>query len=303
MTMRRIRTYHEVDAPGSAEILDQVLEQRRRLERRLASVRRVVAVASGKGGVGKSALTANLAAALAAHGHRVGALDADLNGPSLAAMLGADHAPLRVDDLGVHPALGAAGVRTISTALLLRDAETPLRWREPDDGGFVWQGALETGTLREFLADVAWGELDYLLVDMPPGTDRLAPPLLVPKLDAAILVPPPSEAARAVVARAVTLARDAGIPVIGLVANMCAFVCEGCGRATSLFPDDGARRLADAAGLPLWAEIPFDPPLAAATDAGSPPPASMAQDSPAGRAILDLAVRLEHEIRPTGGPP
>lgn len=291
--MRRIRTYHEVEATG-AELLDQVVAQRRRLDDRLARVRHVVAVASGKGGVGKSLVTANLAAALARSGRRVGAADADLNGPSLARMLGAAATPLEVDAAGVQPARGAAGVRVISMDLLLAGGDAPVRWREPAEGGFIWQSTLETGALREFLADVAWGELDYLFIDMPPGSDKLGRLLqLVPGLAGVLLVTIPSEMARAVVARSARLLKDAGLERIGLVANMTSHVCAGCGRVEPLFSADGARRLAAAAGLPLWAEIPFDPRLAELTDAGRPP---LEHGASAAAALEALAERVEGEL-------
>ncbi|MFW6079873.1 MAG: P-loop NTPase [Gemmatimonadota bacterium] len=298
--MRKIRTYHEVDDEAGREVLDQVLAQRDRLARRLADVRHVVAVASGKGGVGKSAVTANLAALLTARGHRVGAVDADLNGPSLARMLGADRRePLHVGEDGVSPATGATtGVRVISMDLLLEAEETPVAWRGAEGSAMaesIWRGSIETGALREFLGDIAWGELDYLFVDVPPGTDRLARLLdLVPRPDALLLVTTPSEAARFVVAKSVRQAADAGLPTVGLVANMTAYVCEGCGHAAPLFPADGARRLAEAADAPLWAEIPFDPRLAVATDAGRPYGLD-GGDSPAAIALRTLADRLETE--------
>mgnify|MGYP001100830409 CR=1 FL=1 len=269
--MRRFRTYHEVDAEGRGEVSEQVAAQLSRLARRLETVGAVWLVASGKGGVGKSAVTANLAAALARAGLRVGALDADLNGPSLARMLGAGSG-LRVDDDGVHPATGAGGVRVVSMDLLLAGDDAPLRWRGPGAIDFVSQSALETGALREFLADVTWGELDVLLLDLPPGTDKLHRAYkLIPDVAGVLLVTTPSEAARAVVARSLRLARELGADPVGLVANMTARVCPECGHAEPLYDADGARRLADETGAALWAEIPFEPALARETDAGRPP--------------------------------
>lgn len=298
--MRRIRTYHEVEDPAGREVLDQVVAQRRRLGERLAGVRHVVAIGSGKGGVGKSAVTANVAAALAARGLRVGAADADLNGPSLARMLGAAGQRLRVGEDGVEPAAGAGGVRVLSMDLLLAADDAPLRWRgagaaADDAAEFLWQSSFETGALREFLADTVWGELDFLLIDIAPGTDKLARLFrLLPEPPVTVLVTTPSEMARFVVAKSVRLARDAGAPAIGLVANMSAYVCDGCGRTTPLYHADGARRLADEAGVPLWAEIPFDPRLAASTDAGAPFVLGT-RDAPAARALDALADRLEHD--------
>lgn len=287
---RRIRTYAEVEKGTGSELLEQVLAQRGRLGQRLAGVRRVVPVLSGKGGVGKSAVTANLAAALAASGRRVGALDADLNGPSLARMLAA-RGPLGDGPGGISPARGVEGVGVVSMELLQGESDAPLRWREPSSGGWLWQSSMETGALREFLSDVAWGALDVLLVDVPPGTDKIARLLeLVPSPHRALLVTTPSEAARAVVARSARQLREAAVDV-GLVANMTAWVCPDCGSSTDLFPAAGAERLADETGLPLLARIPFDPRFGADTDAGRPFVLER-PDQPAARALWALADAL-----------
>src|SRR5688572_5933645 len=186
--MRKIRTYNQVDPAAGRELLDQVLAQHRRLQERLAKVGAVVAVMSGKGGVGKSAVTANLAAALAARGLRVGAVDADLNGPSLARMLGASRERLVDREDGVEPAKGSAGVKVVSMELFQADEDAPLRWRASAGHGFVWQSAAETGALREFLSDVIWGELDFLLVDVPPGVDKVSRLLELVKPQRTLLV-------------------------------------------------------------------------------------------------------------------
>jgi ATP-binding protein involved in chromosome partitioning len=296
--MRTFRTYHDVDPDPSADVPAQVGAQLRRLAERLATVRAVWFVASGKGGVGKSAVTANVGAALAARGLRVGALDGDVNGPSLARMLGADRASLQVGDAGIRPADGAAGTRVMSMDLLLEAEDAPVRWREPAGfGGFIWQSALETGALREFLADVEWGELDFLLVDLAPGTDKLRRAFeLLPRPAGVLLVTTPSEAARFVVTRSARLLRDLGAPRAGLVANMAGHVCGACGHREPLFDDDGARRLAAEAEMETWAEIPFHPVLASATDHGRPV-VLHDPDNPAARALLGLADRVATTLR------
>jgi ATP-binding protein involved in chromosome partitioning len=298
--MRTFRTYNDLEADPAADLPAQVGAQLERLERRLARVRGVWIIASGKGGVGKSAVTANLAAALANRSLRVGALDGDLNGPSLARMLGAGRGPLRVDADGVRPAAGAGGTRVMSMDLLLGNDDSPVAWREPDAfGAFIWQSTLETGTLREFMADVAWGDLDLLLVDLPPGTDKLRRAFeLVPKPAGVLLVTTPSEAARFVVLRSVRLVRHLGVPRIGLVANMTGHVCGACGHQEPLFGQDGARRLTDETDVEAWAEIPFHPALARATDYGRP---VVLDDpgNPAAAALLALADRVASTLETT----
>jgi ATP-binding protein involved in chromosome partitioning len=290
--MRKIRSYREVTHDTGSELLEQVVEQQERLAARLSKVGAVVAVASGKGGVGKSAVTANLAVALAGRGLSIGAADGDLNGPSLGRMLGVSGSRLADRAEGVEPAIGPSGVRVMSMELLQQEDDAPLRWREPSMGGFIWQSALETGALREFLGDVTWGELDVLLVDVPPGTDKIGRLLeLVPGLDQMILVTNPSETARFVVSKSVRMAREAGVPTIALVANMTEYVCPSCGHASQLFQGDGARRLAEESGVPLWADIPFDPRLGASTDLGT----SLITEDPnaaSSRALLALADRV-----------
>jgi ATP-binding protein involved in chromosome partitioning len=293
--MRRFRTYHEVPHATDSGILEQVLEQRSRLQRRLEGVRTVAAVVSGKGGVGKSALTANLAAALALRGARVGALDADLNGPSLGRMLAVARAPLSEDEYGVQPALGAFGVRVMSMDLMLGAADAPLRWKGPSGDSFIWRGTAEAGALREFLSDVTWGLLEWLLIDLPPGTDRIERLLdLVPRPDIVLLVATPSEIARFVVGKSARLLREAGVPRVAIVANMTSYV-DDVGASHPLFSAGSVDLLAEEAGLPVWGDIPFEPALAALTDAGKPI-VSVLPEARASRAIAALADRLESAV-------
>jgi len=269
----------------AVDVLGQVVAQRAAVARRLASVRRVVAIASGKGGVGKSLLTANLAAALATDSARVGVLDADIHGPSAALMLGARGQRPQLGPEGVRPAIGVCDVRVMSMDLLLKDDGSAVRWRHFGglaDDTFVWRGTLEANVLREFLADTDWGELDYLLVDMPPGADRFDTLLrLLPDLGGATMVTTPSEASVLVVRRAAAAAQQSGARILGLVENMAA--TSGPGRGRDLAAD---------LGIPFLASVPFDPDLARNTEAGRP---GVLIDpwAPGARAILELANRLK----------
>ena len=299
--MRKIRTYKDVTHDTGSGLLEQVVDQQHRLADRLALVRSVVAVASGKGGVGKSAITANLAAALAGRGLAVGAVDADLNGPSLARMLGVSGARLADRASGVEPAESPSGVRVMSMEFLQQEEDAPLRWREPEMGRFIWQSTLETGVLREFLGDVEWGELDVLLVDVPPGTDKIARLLeLVPELDQMLMVTTPSETSRFVVSKSVRMAREAAVGTVALVANMVGHTCPECGHVSELFMGDGVKRLEEESGVPVWAQIPFDPRFGAATDSGTPLVITD-PDAPSCQAILALADRVEEQVGIRGG--
>jgi len=296
--MRKFRTYHEVEHATGSQLLEQVLQQRERLQNRLARVRSVVAVASGKGGVGKSAVTANLAVTLASRGLRVGAVDADLNGPSLARMLGLAGTSLGDGPDGVTPASGESGVRLISMELLQEGDDAPLRWKEPESDTFLWQSSMETSALREFLGDVAWGDLDFLLVDVPPGTDKIRRLLeLVPRLHGVVMVTTPGEMARSVVARSLHLVQEVGVPVVGLVSNMSSYLCPDCGSRHTLFPGDAPDELSRRFRVPVWVEIPFDPRMGEATDRGR----SRVLEDPDGALATGfglLADRLSRELPP-----
>jgi ATP-binding protein involved in chromosome partitioning len=289
---KKPRRYADVAGPTVSGILEQVNQQRERLEARLASVGAVVAVASGKGGVGKSAVTANLAVTLARRGARVGVVDADLNGPSQGHMLGLLGKRLGDGADGVEPPEGVAGIRAVSTELLLAEG-MPVRWRGPQTDRFVWQGITEATALREFLSDVVWGELDYLLVDIPPGTDKIGRFLdLVPAPDQLLMVTIPSRVASAVVRRSAAEVREARVACVALVVNMSGYAGEGGGATLPLFSGAGVADLARSLDLDLWAEIPFDPVFGEATDRGEPPGAD--GSSAVARALHDLAERVEH---------
>ena len=277
-----------------SELLEQVLGQRARVSARLDTIGAVIAVASGKGGVGKSAVTANLAVSLARRGARVGVVDADLNGPSLGRMLGLLGSKLVDGSEGVLPPAGADGVLGMSSELLLQE-DAPLRWKGPDSDRFIWQGVTEAAMLREFLSDVVWGELDYLLVDIPPGTDKIGRFLdLVPTPAGVLVVTIPSEVALSVVSRSVTSLREAGVESIGIVGNMSGYTSPDAEQPLPLFSGDGIRRLTESTGLELWAEIPFDPGMGSRTDRGDPAGAS--DDSVFGRAFQALADRVEQGV-------
>ena len=286
-------------ASDKSNVLEQVLAQRERVAARLAHVKYVVAVMSGKGGVGKSALTANLAAAFGMHGRSVGVLDADIHGASAAAMLGARGQQVVLGTTGVRPCIGVADVRVMSMDLFLDDESTPVNWRHP--GGlaadtFVWRGTLEANVLREFLADTDWGALDYLLIDMPPGADRFETlARFVPDLSGTLVVTIPSQASHLVVRRAIAAVRQAGVPILGLVENMAGLVGPLGEVMYELFPGGDGASFAAEVDVPYLSTVPFDPLLARTTDGGRPFVLEHG-DTLTGQAILALAQQIEEIV-------
>ncbi len=266
-----MKTYKDIIGDGGSQILEQVAEHQQKLARRLADVKHIIAVMSGKGGVGKSALTLNLASALALDGHSVGIVDTDINGASIAKMAGVRGQRLRMSSDGVHPAIGDLGINIMSIDLFLPGENNPVIWDAPTQkDAFTWRGMMEANTIREFFADTIWGKLDFLLIDLPPGTDKLPNIVdLLPKISGTLIVTIPSGLSQFVVEKSIKMALDVlQTPVIGLVENMSAIVCESCGKREPLFPSGQSGKLAAAYGIPVLGNIPFDPKMAIAADDG-----------------------------------
>jgi ATP-binding protein involved in chromosome partitioning len=269
-----VKTHADLPGDAGSAVLEQVVAQRERLAERLAKVKRVIAVMSGKGGVGKSALTANLAATMADQGMRVGAIDADVNGATLAQMLGARWQQLRLTPDGVTPAIGAAGVKLMSIDLLLASDGTPVRWRAFDglaQDSFIWRGTMETTAVREMLADTNWGELDMLILDLPPGVERYSTlARLIPSMTS-LAVTIPSAASHLVVGRTLRAAQDISGEILGLVENMSGYVCPNCWEVGTLFSGEHeGQALAKELEIPFLGSIPFDTRLTRACAEGRP---------------------------------
>jgi ATP-binding protein involved in chromosome partitioning len=254
-----------------AKVVQQITEQMKAVKNRMASVRHKMVVMSGKGGVGKSMTTVNLALALARQGHRVGVLDVDLNGPCVPQMLGMRGRRFTLTPEGAVPPVGPLGLKVGSMDFFL-DELAPVRWKGPMDLSPVWLGVMEMNVIREFIADIVWGETEFLLADLPPGAAADKPPVIasfIPDLDGAIVVTTPSAVASDVVQKSIAYARDLGIKVLGLVENMSLFRCPQCGTESELFEGD-TEALCRALDLPLLGRIPFDRTLARSFDKGTP---------------------------------
>jgi ATP-binding protein involved in chromosome partitioning len=290
-----MKTYADIVGDGGSNVLAQVQQQAARLQERLRNIRHIVAVVSGKGGVGKSTVTVNLAAAYAMHGHHVGVLDADINGPSVAKMLGVRGYTPQVTPHGVTPATGALEMRVMSMDLFLPDDATPVLWKAPtQQEAFVWRSTMEMTALRELLTDTIWGELDCLFLDLPPGTERLPNVAgLLPFMAGALMVTIPSQVSQLIVQKSLTLAKEV-LPgrIIGLVDNMQGYVCAHCHTVGELFPESHSAAIATALQVPYLGGIPFDPRLALAADQGHPFVLERSETL-AGQTFLGLADMLQ----------
>ncbi len=287
-----MKSYKELPNDAGSNIIGQVTAQANRLQKRLVSVKHTVAIVSGKGGVGKSALTANLATALTLNGNTVGGVDADINGPTLAKMMGVRNAELAYTPTGVNPAITTLGTKLISMDLLLAADDAPVLWNaHTQKDAFTWRSTMEVGALREFIADTEWGTLDYLLLDLPPGTDRLPNVVeLIPNLGGVIIVTIPSEVSQLIVKKSVTMAQLLNVPIIGVVENMASYVCQHCGKEESLFSTEESPETAFQ--QVVLGKIPFDPRLARCSDNGTPYVAEYS-DSLASKALMQVAQKIQ----------
>ena len=271
--MIAMKKYKDLLVDAGSDVESQLHAQTFRLQSRLATIRHTVAILSGKGGVGKSTLTSNLAAALAEDGARVAVLDADLNGPDLAKMLGVRGAPVRIGEEGAEPPEGPLGIKVLSMDHLLPRDEAPLQWKAPTQAGdFVWRASAEAAALREFLSDTVWGPQDFLLIDLAPGTDKISSLVsLLPKISAAINVTLPTEVSQLTVRKSITMATDLwGASTVGVVENMAAYRCAHCGHEERLFQGPDSAAMAQEMGVSFLGRVPFEPRLAVAADHGVP---------------------------------
>lgn len=221
-------------------------------------IKRIIAVLSGKGGVGKSMVTSLLAVELAKKGYKVGILDSDITGPSIPKIFGISN-PLYGDEGGIIPNETKLGIKAVSVNMMLGEEEAPVLWRGPILGGIV----------KQFYSEVHWGELDYLLIDMPPGTSDVAISIfqLIP-VDEVIMVTTPSKLVSMVVAKAINMAIEVNVPISGLVENLAYVKCDNCGNQINIYKDDDTENVAKKYELEVLAKLPLDPSLAFLSDEG-----------------------------------
>lgn len=292
-----MKTYTELPDDSGSNIIGQVNAQTTRLSERLSSVEQTIAIMSGKGGVGKSAITANLATVLTLDGCSVGVVDADINGPSIAKMMGVREQTLEYTSTGVIPATDSLGTKIISMDLLLSGDDAPVMWSaHSQKDAFTWRNTMEVGALREFIGDTEWGELDFLLLDLPPGSDRLPNVVeLIPNLSGVVVITIPSEVSHLIVNKSVTLAREIlKVPILGFIENMSYYICKHCGEQEPLYPKNETHTTNF--HIANLGNIPFDPKLSLCSDSGTPI-VNKHPDSPISKSITNIAKKIKQYFK------
>lgn len=259
-------------------------------ERSLQKLSRIkcrLAVMSGKGGVGKSTVAVNLASALASMGKKVGLFDGDVHGPNVPKMLGVDHIAPNVSAEGLEPVLSDNGIKVISMGFLVQDQDTPIAWRGP----------MKHSLFQQFIGDVNWGELDYLIIDLPPGTGD--EPLSIAQLMGqplwTVIVTTPQDVALLDSRKSVVFARSLNMNILGIVENMSGMSCPHCGGAIDLFKTGGGHRASIELETPFLGAIPIDPEIVIGGDSGSPLTLEN-PDAPSSVAFINLAKAIDESI-------
>jgi ATP-binding protein involved in chromosome partitioning len=232
------------------------------IQHNISGIKHKIIVLSGKGGVGKSTVATNIAIALSQKGNKVGLIDVDIHGPSIPKMLGLEGAKLRGTEEGMLPVDYSDSLKVMSIGFILRDQKDAIIWRDP----------LKHSLIRQFLRDVRWGDLDYLIIDSPPGTgdEPLSVVQLLENADGAVIVTTPQDVALTDVKKAITFCRQVNLPIIGVVENMSGFVCPYCGKTADIFKSGGGEKLASEMGVPFLGRIPIEPKIVESGDSGKP---------------------------------
>lgn len=253
-------------------------------------VKHVIMVLSGKGGVGKSTVSVNLAYALSAHGKKVGLLDLDMHGPNVPKMLGLEEHKLAVMGNRIEPVRVTGNLSVISMAFLLPDTSTPI----------IWRGPMKMAAIQQFLGEVNWGSLDYLVVDLPPGTgdEALTIAQLAPNVRGAVIVTTPQDVATLDARKSAKFIEKLGLPVIGIVENMSGMICPHCGVEIDLFGKGGGKKIAEELRVPFLGAIPLDIEMRKAGDEGRPFIIRRSTDSPTWKSVDKV---MEELIRVTEG--
>jgi ATP-binding protein involved in chromosome partitioning len=250
------------------------------VNKRMDNIKHKLIVGSNKGGVGKSTVTTNLAIALAEKGYKVGLADADLHGPNIPKLLNAESVRLKAEDDGINPFITKNGVAVASLGFLIEDPNMHIAWRD----------AVKYDFIIELLGNINWGELDYLLIDLPPGTGNEQITIIdfIGEVDGAVVVTTPQDLALLDARKMISFARDSNVPIVGIIENMSTLTCPHCQGEVDVFKKDGGKTLAEELVLPYLGKIPLDGDITAQSDSGDPIVLSK-PDSAAAKAFLQLA--------------
>jgi len=255
-----VKSYKGKKLPTKEEIAE--IRERLALQDNMSMIKHKIVVLSGKGGVGKSTIATNIALALSLKGQKVGLMDIDVHGPSIPKMLGLEGQTMKGTVTGLAPIVYTDNLRVISVGFILRTQNDAIIWRAP----------MKHTLIREFLTDVKWGEIDYLIIDSPPGTgdEPLSAIQLMEDADGAIVVTTPQEVALADVRKAITFCRQVNLPILGVVENMSGFVCPHCNKTVDIFKSGGGEQLASEMEVPFLGRIPLEPKIVETGDNGHP---------------------------------
>jgi ATP-binding protein involved in chromosome partitioning len=261
----------------------KIVERKQKIKEKMSRIKHKIVVMSGKGGVGKSFIASNLAVALQSLGYKTGLMDVDFHGPSAPKMLGIRGQRLFGTEAGIQPAVGPLGLLVMSLDFLLPDDDSPV----------IWRGPIKSTAVTQFVTDVNWGNLDFLVIDMPPGTgdEAITVGQELPEVDGAIFVTIPSEVSLLVVGRSITFAKKLNIRPLGVIENMSYFYCPDSGKEYRVLGKASGKLIAEKYGIEFLGEIPLDPRIAEANDSGEPFVLKY-PDSPAAENLLKAAKRV-----------
>ncbi len=271
---------------GNLSIAEKDQLEQKELQDAMKRIRHKIVVLSGKGGVGKSTVAVSLAQMLLKKGFRVGLLDVDIHGPSVPKLLGIEKSQFLADEEGkLLPIINGEGMKVMSVGFLLQNTEDPV----------IWRGPLKYGLIKQFLKDVLWDELDYLVIDSPPGTgdEPLSVCQLIENPEGAVIVTTPQEVAIIDVKKSISFCRKLNLPVIGVVENMSGFICPHCGERVDIFKSGGGKKMAEEMGVPFLGVIPLDASLAEKADSGQSMVTDTAKDqSPVQTALWSILDKI-----------
>jgi ATP-binding protein involved in chromosome partitioning len=259
----------------------------RKITKNLQQIKHKIIVLSGKGGVGKSTVSANLALALSEKGYNVGLLDSDLHGPSIPKMLGVEDSRPEPTEMGFNPISLSPHLKVMSIGFLLQDKDSPV----------IWRGPLKMGAIKQFIGDCNWGKLDYLIVDLPPGTgdEPLSIAQLIPDSDGAIIVTTPQDVALVSVRKSINFVKTMNMPIVGIIENMSGFKCPHCGNSIEIFQTGGGLKASKDFNVSFLGKVPLDSQIVVAGDSGEPFVVKN-KDSDAAKSFVEIVDNIEQIV-------